>query len=119
VDVFRTLKRLAEETVAEWNAVGLTLPETSAAEKSLKRLTRRHEEEARKTIETLSMNPLRDFVSSCENSPIRNRLLRLTADSPDLLAIIKQEGKVQHEPDHPLRLAVMPVTEDQFQIIAE
>ena len=24
--------------------------------------------------------------------PIRNRLLRLTADSPDLLAIIKQEG---------------------------
>ncbi len=25
--------------------------------------------------------------------PIRNRLLRLTADSPDLLAIIKQEGK--------------------------
>jgi hypothetical protein len=26
--------------------------------------------------------------------PVRNRLLRLTADSPDLLAIIKQEGKV-------------------------
>ena len=26
-------------------------------------------------------------------SPIRNRLLRLTADSPDLLAIIKEEGK--------------------------
>ena len=26
--------------------------------------------------------------------PIRNRLLRLTAVSPDLLAIIKQEGKV-------------------------
>ena len=26
--------------------------------------------------------------------PIRNRLLRLTADSPDLLAFIKQEGKV-------------------------
>ena len=26
--------------------------------------------------------------------PIRNRLLRLTADSPDLLAIIKQEGMV-------------------------
>jgi adenine-specific DNA-methyltransferase len=26
--------------------------------------------------------------------PIRNRLLRLTADSPDLLAIIKQEGRV-------------------------
>jgi adenine-specific DNA-methyltransferase len=26
--------------------------------------------------------------------PIRNRLVRLTADSPDLLAIIKQEGKV-------------------------
>jgi len=27
-------------------------------------------------------------------SPIRNRLLRLTADSPDLLAVIKAEGKV-------------------------
>ena len=26
--------------------------------------------------------------------PIRNRRLRLTADSPDLLAIIKQEGRV-------------------------
>ena len=26
--------------------------------------------------------------------PIRNRLLRLTAASPDLLAIIKQEGRV-------------------------
>ena len=26
--------------------------------------------------------------------PIRHRLLRLTADSPDLLAIIKAEGKV-------------------------
>jgi len=26
--------------------------------------------------------------------PIRNRLLSLTADSPDLLAVIKQEGKV-------------------------
>ena len=26
--------------------------------------------------------------------PIRHRLLRLTADSPDLLAVIKQEGRV-------------------------
>lgn len=26
--------------------------------------------------------------------PIRNRLLRLTTDSPDMLALIKQEGKV-------------------------
>ena len=26
--------------------------------------------------------------------PIRNRLLRLTADSPDPLAIIKQKGRV-------------------------
>ncbi|MDX2152749.1 MAG: hypothetical protein SFV54_18550 [Bryobacteraceae bacterium] len=26
--------------------------------------------------------------------PIRNRLLRLTADSPDLLAVIKAEGRV-------------------------
>ena len=37
---------------------------------------------------------LRAFVSLCETSPIRNRLLRLTADSPDLLAVIKQEGRV-------------------------
>ncbi|MCX6878340.1 MAG: helix-turn-helix domain-containing protein [Verrucomicrobia bacterium] len=34
VEVFRTLKRLAEETVAEWDAAGLTLPESSAAGKS-------------------------------------------------------------------------------------
>ncbi|MFN3408986.1 MAG: hypothetical protein ACK45B_08345 [Limisphaerales bacterium] len=27
-------------------------------------------------------------------SKIRNRLLRLTADNPDLLAVIKQEGRV-------------------------
>ena len=26
--------------------------------------------------------------------PVRNQLIRLTADSPDLLAVIKQEGKV-------------------------
>ena len=31
---------------------------------------------------------------NASSHPIRNRLLRLTADSPDLLAIIKQEGKV-------------------------
>jgi hypothetical protein len=42
----------------------------------------------------------RDFLTYLHqtlNAPshrIRNRLLRLTADSPDLLAIIKQEGKV-------------------------
>ena len=28
------------------------------------------------------------------SSKIRNRLLRLTADSPDLLAVIKAEGKL-------------------------
>ena len=26
--------------------------------------------------------------------PVRNRLLRLTSDSPDLLAVIKREGEV-------------------------
>ena len=31
---------------------------------------------------------------SAPSHPIRKRLLRLTTDSPDLLAIIKQEGKV-------------------------
>ena len=42
----------------------------------------------------------RDFLPHLQqtlnapNHPIRNRLLHLTADSPDLLAIIKQEGKV-------------------------
>ena len=42
----------------------------------------------------------RDFVThlhqtlNAPSHPIRNRLIRLTAASPDLLAIIKQEGKV-------------------------
>ncbi|MCK5805695.1 MAG: hypothetical protein KAI66_22875, partial [Lentisphaeria bacterium] len=42
----------------------------------------------------------RDFLEhphctlNAPESKIRNRLLRLTADSPDLLAIIKEEGKV-------------------------
>ena len=42
----------------------------------------------------------RDFLTHLHQTlnapghPIRNRLLRLPADSPDLLAIIKQEGKV-------------------------
>ena len=42
----------------------------------------------------------RDFLGHLHQTlnapghPIRNRLLRLTADSPDLLAIIKQEGRV-------------------------
>ncbi len=42
----------------------------------------------------------RDFLTHLHQTlndpihPIRNRLLRLTADSPDLLAIIKQEGRV-------------------------
>jgi hypothetical protein len=34
------------------------------------------------------------FAEPHRGHPIRNRLLRLTADSPDLLAIIKHEGKV-------------------------
>lgn len=42
----------------------------------------------------------RDFLTSLYNilnapkHPIRNQLIRLTADSPDLLAIIKEEGRV-------------------------
>lgn len=41
----------------------------------------------------------RDFLArlhgslNAPSSTIRNRLLRLTADSPDLLAVIKEEGK--------------------------
>ena len=54
---------------------------------------RRREEEKSKT-EFSSPVFLRAFAASRETSPIRNRLLRLTADSLDLLAIIKQEGKV-------------------------
>jgi DNA-binding transcriptional regulator YiaG len=34
VEVFRTVKRLAEETVAEWDAAGLILPESSSGGKS-------------------------------------------------------------------------------------
>lgn len=42
----------------------------------------------------------RDFLThlhqtlNASKHPIRNRLLRLTSDSPDLLAVIKQEGEV-------------------------
>jgi len=39
---------------------------------------------------------LEQFVAT-HNAPkarVRNKLLRLTADSPDLLAVIKQEGQV-------------------------
>jgi hypothetical protein len=42
----------------------------------------------------------RDFLTylhqtlNAPSHPIRHRLLRLTADSPDLLAVIKQEGNV-------------------------
>ena len=32
-------------------------------------------------------------TANAPDHPIRNRLLRLTADSPDLLAVIKSEGK--------------------------
>ena len=47
-----------------------------------------------------SASQQRDFLThlhqtlNAPSHPIRNRLLRLTADSPDLLAIIKQEGRV-------------------------
>ena len=49
---------------------------------------------------TASEAQQRDFLThlhatlNAPSHPIRNRLLRLTADSPDLLAIIKQEGRV-------------------------
>jgi len=33
-------------------------------------------------------------TANAPDHPIRNQLLRLTADSPDLFAVIKQEGKV-------------------------
>lgn len=42
----------------------------------------------------------RDFLAhlhqtlNAPSHPIRNHLLRLTADSPELLAVIKQEGRV-------------------------
>ena len=42
----------------------------------------------------------RDFLArlhqtlNAPSHPVRNRLLRLTADSPDLLAVIKAEGRV-------------------------
>jgi hypothetical protein len=54
---------------------------------------RSHEEEKGKS-DSPSLEFLRAFASSCETSPIRNRLLRLTTDCPDLLAIIKEEGFV-------------------------
>ncbi len=48
------------------------------------------------TCETKQREFLADLHRAL-NSPtskIRNRLLRLTADSPDLLAVIKAEGRV-------------------------
>jgi len=45
-------------------------------------------------------NQQRDFLTrlhqtlNAPSHPIRNRRLRLTADSPDLLAVIKKEGRV-------------------------
>ena len=42
----------------------------------------------------------RDFLThlhqtlNAPSHPIRNRLLRVTADSPDLLAVIKQDGRI-------------------------
>lgn len=46
--------------------------------------------------ETRQQDDLTGFYQKANASdhPIRNRLLRLTADSPDLLAVIKNEGKV-------------------------
>ena len=58
---------------------------------------RSHEEAAKDSGIFSSPEFLRAFVASCETHPIRNRLLRLlrlTADSPDLLAVIKAEGAV-------------------------
>ena len=49
---------------------------------------------------TASVAQQRDFLSNfhatlnASKHPIRNRLLRLTSDSPDLLAVIKREGEV-------------------------
>jgi len=48
----------------------------------------------RENSSEVSSENLRAFVASCETSPICDRLLRLAANSPDLLAVIKQEGKV-------------------------
>lgn len=42
---------------------------------------------------TANESQQRDFLNA-PSQPIRNRLLRPTADSPDLLAVIKAEGRV-------------------------
>lgn len=43
-----------------------------------------------------TVKALEAFYSTANGSthPIRNQLLRLTAESPDLVAVIKQEGRV-------------------------
>jgi len=45
---------------------------------------------------TLSLTAIESFVAiaNAPDHPIRNQLMRLTADSPDLFAVIRQEGKV-------------------------
>jgi len=50
------------------------------------------EEETKESKGFSSPDFLRTFAPSRETSPVSNR--RLTADSPELLAIIKQEGEV-------------------------
>ncbi len=48
------------------------------------------------TNEQAAYEAARAFTAKANapDHPIRNRLIRLTADSPDLLAVIKEEGKV-------------------------
>jgi len=50
----------------------------------------------KQTADTAKLSFLETLHNTLNASdhPIRNQLLRLTADSPDLLAVIKKEGKV-------------------------
>ena len=41
-----------------------------------------------------TISDIENFVATAPSHPIRNQLLRLTADSPNLFAVIKQEGAV-------------------------
>jgi hypothetical protein len=60
------------------------------------KLTRRHEATKKKKAKQI-LPLMNSFVSSrlrVRHPPLRSSLLRLTTDSPDLLAVIKQEGRV-------------------------
>ncbi len=79
-------EQMAERDLLFHDDVARLLEEAHAMARSRK--------ERKENEDSVLSETLRAFAASREIDPIRNRLLRLTADSPDLLAVIKQKGRV-------------------------